>query len=321
MKLFFVSIILLVFALNGCTEKQQEGWKKRAEKLTGEKETAGTTVSDTLNPDNFRLSARARRFIDLQTAVVKRQKIAHVIEMPAVMLPHPNYSSTIKSPLSGRIVRLLASFGSAVKKDSVVAVIENPQNMNQRLFLSAPISGVVSAQYVSKNEWVEDGEALLSIVNYTVLQAVIRIYPEAQEKVHIGDKVEFSGNGWSAKGRIDFISPTADPETGTISARADIGNPRGKIKTEMLLTAAVIVGEKQAVVIPHSALVPEEDHYIVFVWEQGRFEKRIVETGIHQGDLVEIPAGLQEGETIVTQGAYQLKNITFSSGAAVEEEE
>ena len=81
----------------------------------------------------------------------------------------------------------------------------------------------------------------------------------------------------------------------------------------------IIVGEKNGLVVPNSALLHEEDHFIVFVQKGDQFEKRLVEPGVRSGEEVEIVDGLEDGEKVVTSGAYQLKNIAFSSAPAEED--
>ena len=46
------------------------------------------------------------------------------------------------------------------------------------------------------------------------------------------------------------------------------------------------------------------------VGPDGVAESRVVETGIHDGDLVQITKGLSGGETIVANGAYGLPDKT-----------
>ena len=266
------------------------------------------------------MTEESRQFIDLETTAAKQQTIADVIETPAVMTPHPDFIVSIKAPVAGRIKDLSAKLGSMVKNDSIVAVIENPQNLGQRLSIRTPISGMVYSRSISNNEWVEDGEALMTVIDFSKLQGVIQLYPDEQEKVRTGQQIKFSGNGWAVQSRITFIAPAANSETGTIEARADIINPGWELKTNVPVNAQIVVGEKNTLVVPCLALLPEEDHYIVFVKNGKLFEKRIVETGIRAGELVEIISGVKEGELVVTRGAYQLKNISFSSSASVEED-
>lgn len=320
MKATLILLMLISIAYISCTKKQQEGWKKRSEKIIGETEKT-TPPTDTLNENKFVLTEQNRRFLDLKIAVVKKQPVAEAIEVPAVTRAHPNHFAVIKAPMQGWIRELFVDPGSKVKKSMIVAIIENPQNMGQQLQILSPIDGVTNERPVNKNEWVENGAEMMEIIDSNVLQGILRLYPDEQSKMRIGQPVEFFREGWSAKGRIQFIFPTADASTGSVEARADIDNANSRIEANVLITARIIIGEKVGLTVPISALLHEEDHFIVFIQKGEQFEKRLIETGIRSSGTVEIVSGITEGEQVVTHGAYQLKNIAFSSASTAEEEE
>jgi len=208
-----------------------------------------------------------------------------------------------------------------VKQDDLLAVVENPNNLGQRLTIKATIGGTITDRPAAPGAWIESGEPLLRIVDYRRLQAVAAIYPKDQERVRIGQRLEIRQEGQTAAGTIFFVSPAADSQTGAIEARADIPNSHEDLKADVPVTARIIVGEKTGLVVPKTALLHEEDHLIVFVQVGDRFEKRFVDTGVRAGDLVEIVQGVTEGEKVVTNGAYQLKNLAFSSAPAAGDEE
>ena len=60
--------------------------------------------------------------------------------------------------------------------------------------------------------------------------------------------------------------------------------------------------------IPKEALLEHEGKKIVYVLLSGEeFERREVTVGDEIGNKVAVLTGLQKGERVVTQGAYQLK--------------
>jgi cobalt-zinc-cadmium efflux system membrane fusion protein len=62
-------------------------------------------------------------------------------------------------------------------------------------------------------------------------------------------------------------------------------------------------------VVPVSAIQREADIESVFVaLGNGRFEKRIVKTGLKQLSRVEATDGLKEGENVVSEGGFILKS-------------
>ncbi|PCE63042.1 efflux RND transporter periplasmic adaptor subunit [Sediminicola luteus] len=69
-------------------------------------------------------------------------------------------------------------------------------------------------------------------------------------------------------------------------------------------------------VVPESALLESYGAYSVIVQLSGEgFERRDVQLGPQNGGTVAITAGLQEGEVVVSQGAYQVKMASMSGAA------
>ena len=70
---------------------------------------------------------------------------------------------------------------------------------------------------------------------------------------------------------------------------------------------------ENALVVPSSALMEEQGSYYVYVQTGGEsFEKREVELGANDGQRVQLLSGVQEGERVVTAGAYDIKLSSMS---------
>ena len=70
----------------------------------------------------------------------------------------------------------------------------------------------------------------------------------------------------------------------------------------------------QVLLIPDHALETDGDKQIVFVALDGnKFEKRTVRLGLEQSGRVQILAGIQAGEHIVTEGGFILKSEMLKS--------
>ena len=63
-----------------------------------------------------------------------------------------------------------------------------------------------------------------------------------------------------------------------------------------------------ALIVPATATVAEDDVTVVYVVEDGAAVRRPVETGIRAGDYVEILEGLGPNDTIVLSGQARLRN-------------
>jgi Cu(I)/Ag(I) efflux system membrane fusion protein len=112
------------------------------------------------------------------------------------------------------------------------------------------------------------------------------------------------GRKW--QGQVEYVYPTLDPKTRTLKVRMRFDNPGETLKPNMYGDVTILAAEKSGVLkIPREALIRtgQEERVILAVGE-GSFRPRKVLTGIESGDQVEIVAGLQAGDRVVTSGQF-----------------
>lgn len=305
MKLYRLLIIILstliLFSCNNKTDVHNE-----------EKSEEHNHAHDERNSDEVVLTKNQEELVGVSVDVVKKRDFENKKEFPAEIVYNPSGIITEYSPISGKVVKLNFEYGSRVTKDKVIAVIENPQNMGQRFEFKASSSGMITKKMVNVGQWIESGTQICEI-NNSDIDGVIRLYSDELKYLKRGQEVEFFNDNYKLKGKIYMISPYLDPLTKTIEARAKLIVNENIIPVNSFVTAKVIVGTKKAIVIPRTAVLNEDDHYIVYVKKNDAYEKRIVDIGLKDKDNVEIVGGLYEGELVVTNGAYQIKNSSFGS--------
>jgi membrane fusion protein (multidrug efflux system) len=128
-----------------------------------------------------------------------------------------------------------------------------------------------------------------------------------------------NGNMHEPLGRVDFIDPQVDRGTDTILVRAEIANPTiggmgpagndRRLIDGMFVTVFLEGAEPvPAVVIPRAAVLQDQQGNYVFVLGAGnRAERRGVTLGRTIADQVVIEAGLEGGETVVTEGVQRVR--------------
>jgi multidrug efflux pump subunit AcrA (membrane-fusion protein) len=71
----------------------------------------------------------------------------------------------------------------------------------------------------------------------------------------------------------------------------------------------ITVASAQGLIVPRSAVLPEEDHYVLFTVKGGHAQEHTVRVGLENGKDAEVAAKeLQPGEPVVTLGNYELKD-------------
>ena len=105
---------------------------------------------------------------------------------------------------------------------------------------------------------------------------------------------------------MEYIYPSLDPKTRTLKARLRFDNPDEALKPNMYANGKIYGGQQEdVIVIPTEALIRTgRESRVVIALGEGRFASRLVTAGIESGDWVEILAGIEPGEEVVTSGQF-----------------
>ncbi|MCB9018282.1 MAG: efflux RND transporter periplasmic adaptor subunit [Paludibacteraceae bacterium] len=109
---------------------------------------------------------------------------------------------------------------------------------------------------------------------------------------------------YSHQGFLDYISPTVDPETGTLDFRATVPNPDNLLRPGNYVTVRLVISEnRKGVVVPQSVLTQVQNKYFVYKLDgQNKVSQTVVTTGSVIGNNIQILAGLNPGDVILTEG-------------------
>jgi RND family efflux transporter MFP subunit len=191
--------------------------------------------------------------------------------------------------------------------------------LDDQTHVTAPISGVFTERRVSKGQSVKEGDVLGAIIDPNHLRIVASLFPPERVRIE-GAQVEVrlnSGRTFSAG--IRAVLPQA---SGTGATQVWIEGPQidEQLRAGQTVAGDVTVEVRTSLAVPRSAIVygPQEQPY-AFVQEQGRYERRSVRLGLTQDGWVEVLGGLEKGQAVVTEGAYELLHREFSSQFQVED--
>jgi len=109
-------------------------------------------------------------------------------------------------------------------------------------------------------------------------------------------------------GRVSYIANMLDKATRTVKARIEIPNPDGRLRIDMFAKVALNLSTSSKVIlVPTNSVTLVQGINNVYVEKGESFEARPVEIGNRFNDSIEIKAGLEIGEKVVTAGVYALK--------------
>jgi RND family efflux transporter MFP subunit len=106
---------------------------------------------------------------------------------------------------------------------------------------------------------------------------------------------------------VIFINSVVDPDSRTVKVRTEVSNVDARLKPDMFANVEIISDAKStAISVPQAAVLDDAGKAIVFVADGNSYAKRQVQSGIKNGDRVEIIDGLKAGDRVVIKGNYLL---------------
>ncbi len=188
--------------------------------------------------------------------------------------------------------------------DSIKAQLDNT-------LIKAPISGIVNQKYIKVGEMAIAGNPVVEIVNPKNIEIKVALTEFDIGKVFIGQEVEVVLAPYPNEkfiGRICYIGSVADPISKKFPVKIQLDNFNGKIKAGMVAEVKIITKrQKNVLVIPKSAVFKEKGIEKVYVVKNSRVKIRNVKTEVIDENKLKVVEGLSEGEEIIINGSYNLK--------------
>jgi len=197
-----------------------------------------------------------------------------------------------------------------------VAAIETSGKVKTEFEVFASATGIVSARRVNTGDFISPGSVLFDIADLSHVWIMFDAYESDLRYLTMGQKVTYTIQalpGTSYSGNITFIDPVLDPNTRIARVRIEINNPGGKLKPEMFATGIVKANlneYKDKMVIPRTAVLWTGKRSVVYVKQANTtefiFKIREIELGPMLGNSYVVMNGLNDGEEIVTEGAFSV---------------
>lgn len=178
--------------------------------------------------------------------------------------------------------------------------------------IRAPIDGVVSQRFIRLGNTISVNEPAFRVTSFDPL--VVYLHVPEREYRHIA-KDQIVGididalQGQRIVAAVTRVSPIVDPLTGTFKITIEISDDERRIKPGMFGRISIVYDVHENVLqIPRSSILEEGGETSVFVVEDGKAVRTTVQTGFSDSGMIEIDAGLSDGDRVVTIGQVGLKD-------------
>lgn len=180
--------------------------------------------------------------------------------------------------------------------------------------LKAPFSGLIGLRVVSVGDYVKEGADLVNLEAIDPLKVDFRVPEIYLKQVRVGQPIEVALDalpGQNYTGKILALNPLLDAAGRSIVIRAQVSNQDTVLRPGMFARVTLITREeKDALLLPEEALVPQGTEQYVFRVVDGKAVRVRVETGQRRDGKVEILKGVAKDDVVVTAGQVRLRDGT-----------
>ena len=186
-----------------------------------------------------------------------------------------------------------------------------------RLKIVAPFDGIAGIRLVNVGDYLKDGADIVNIEDIDAIYVDFRLPERFQSKVKRGqtavlDIDALPGRQYTAE--LQAIDPLIDANGRSVGIRGCVDNRQLQLRPGMFARVNTIFGVREnARVIPEEAIVPQGGkQYVIKLVDAAdgktRTSQRVeVKVGLRSPGKVEILAGLDAGDTVVTSGQQRVQ--------------
>ena len=181
--------------------------------------------------------------------------------------------------------------------------------------IRAPFTGVIGLRNVSAGELVRPGDVIAELDDTSVIKLDFTIPERFLSVIEQGLEVQARSPAWPDTvfvGRVDTVDSRIDPATRAVTVRALLDNSEGQLRPGMLMTVEMRRDSRSRPAVPGSAVVRlQETAYVYVIDASGSGTvavRREVELGQRADGMIEVIAGLEPGDRIVSEGVHRLSD-------------
>ncbi|MCG6980095.1 MAG: efflux RND transporter periplasmic adaptor subunit [Deltaproteobacteria bacterium] len=202
------------------------------------------------------------------------------------------------------------------------AQVDNIRATIEKKTIRAPFAGRLGIRLVNLGQTLNEGDQIVSLQSLNPIFVNFSLPQQELAQIRLGLKVQLTTDvlpGEIVEGKITAINSQVDTSTRNIGVQATVANSQEHLRPGMFVKVDVVLPvEDQVLAIPTTAVLYAPYGDSVFVVEEEKSEKngqhgkivrqQFVRLGEKRGDFASVVSGLKEGETVVSTGAFKLRN-------------
>jgi len=176
--------------------------------------------------------------------------------------------------------------------------------------ITAPISGYINNDFITKGQFLSGGSQVCEIINNETLKLNIYITESEVFKVKPGQEVHINLTAFPGKDFIGNITAIANKADKAMKFNVEItlkNNFETPLKSGLYAEVSIPVNNEKCLLINKAAIVGSMEKPSVFIAQNGVAVKRDLVVGNSNGDIIEVLNGLSEDEALIVSGQLNIK--------------
>ena len=240
---------------------------------------------------------------------VKKGQLLFEVYSPELVNAQEEYIQALRSS-SKRLIKAskerLVALGISLRQ---IKELGQSRKVSQYVKVYASQDGIVSKLNIRQGMFVMPNKEVMSLADLSTVWILAEVFESQADWVRDDQPADVTlsyvpGRSW--EGKVEYIYPSLNPKTRTLKVRLAFDNPDEALKPNMFANVAIYGGAKNNVlIVPREAVIRTgEDARVILSMGDGKYRPRDVVIGMESGDWIEIQAGLNEGDQVVTSGQF-----------------
>ena len=176
--------------------------------------------------------------------------------------------------------------------------------------IRAPFAGTLGLRRVSVGDYVQPGQDIVNLEDLRTLHVDFKVPEVWLGRLFVGQGLTVTTDAFPDvpfEGQVSAIDPRVEAVNRTVAVRAAVPNPNGTLRPGLFATVRLTLGrEAQALLIPEEALFLQREKTMVFRMDNQIVRLTEIAAGARERGLVQVRAGLKEGDRVVRTGTHKL---------------
>jgi cobalt-zinc-cadmium efflux system membrane fusion protein len=197
----------------------------------------------------------------------------------------------------------------------------NSGTLLNRYEIRAPFDGMVVEKHIALGEAVKEDASIFTISDLSTVWADIIVSAKDLNVVGVGKQVTIKATAFdsTASGIVSYVGALMGEQTRTAEARVTLSNPQMAWRPGLFITVDLPAKESDVpIAVASDAIQMVKNQATIFIRVPGGFVAQPVTTGLSDGKVTEIVAGLMPGTEYAVNGSFVIKSEQGKAGASHE---